>query len=75
MAPTGAATALEAAAVEWTITIDAVVSTERRPPDRRTLGIGRTYATESDIAAASAGAKRTTDTLVAIKTAATLGTG
>jgi hypothetical protein len=75
MAPTAAATALEPAAVQRTIAIDAIVSTERRASDSRALGICRARATESDIPAAPAGAKRATDALVTIKSTATLRTG
>ena len=73
MAARAAGAALEAAAIETAVAIDAVIAAEGGSADRCALRIGRTRPTEGDISATSASANRATNTLVTIKPATTLG--
>ena len=73
MATSAAGAALEAAAVETAVAINAVIATEGRSTGCRALSIGRACPAEGDIAASSARADRATDTLGTIEPATTLG--
>jgi hypothetical protein len=73
MAPGGAGTALEAAAIETAVAIDAVVAAEGGPADGSALRVGRARSAEGDIAAAQAAANWLTDALGAIEPTTTLG--
>jgi hypothetical protein len=69
----GAGAALEAAAIETTIGIDAVVAAERGSADGGAFRVGRARPTKSDVASAATATNRLTDTLGAIEPATTLG--
>jgi hypothetical protein len=73
MAASTAGAALEAAAVETAVTIDAVVAAEGGTADRRALRVSRARPAEGDIAATEAATNRLTDTASAIEPTATLG--
>jgi hypothetical protein len=72
MATGAAGAALEAAAIETAVTIDAVIAAERSSADRGALRIGRAGAAEGDIAAAPAAADWLTDATATIEPATTL---
>ena len=72
MAPSAAGAAVEAAAVETAVAINAVVAAEGRSADRCALSVGGTCTTEGNIAAPSATANRLADAAGAIEPAATL---
>jgi hypothetical protein len=72
VAASAAGTALETAAVEAAVRVDAVVATERSSADRRALCVGRARPAEGNIAAASAATNRFTDPLSAIEPATTV---
>jgi hypothetical protein len=68
----GAGAALEAAAIETAIGIDAVVAAERGSADGGAFRVGRARPTKSDVASAATATNRLTDTLGAIEPATTL---
>jgi hypothetical protein len=69
-----AGAALEAAAVETAVAVDAVIAAERGSADRRALRVGRARPAEGDIAATEAIAtNRLTDAASTIESTATLG--
>ncbi len=74
MAPGGAGAALESAAVETAVAIDAVVTAEGGSTDGSALRVGRAGPAEGDVAATQAAANRLTNALGAIEPATTLGT-
>ena len=71
----GAGAALEAAAIETAVAIDAVVAAEGRSADGRAFRVGRACPTEGNIAATQAATDRLTNALGAIQPAATLRSG
>jgi hypothetical protein len=71
MTASTAGAALEAAAVETAVAIDAVVAAEGGSADGSALPISRAGPTEGDIAATQATANRLTDTLRAVEPATT----
>ena len=73
MAAGAADAALEAAAVETAVAVDAVVAAEGCSADRRALRISRARPAESDVAATQADTNRLTDALRTIEPTATLG--
>ena len=73
MAAGSAGTALEAAAVETAIAVDAVVAAEGGSAGGRAFRISRARPAESDVAAAEAATNRLTDTSRTIEPATTLG--
>jgi len=70
-----AGAALEPAAVETAVTIDAVVAAEGGSADRRALPVRRARPADGDIAATQTAADRLTDAFCTIETATTLGPG
>lgn len=75
MAASATGAALEAAAVETPVAVDAVITAEGRSADRRALRVGRARPTERDVSAAETATDRATDALTAVEAAATLGSG
>jgi len=69
----GAGAALEAAAIETAVAIDAVVAAEGSSARSGAFRVGRAGPAEGNIAATSAAANRLTDSIRAIEPAATLG--
>jgi hypothetical protein len=69
----GAGAALEAAAIETAISIDAVVAAEGGSADGGAFRVGRARPTESDVASAATATNRLTDTPGAIEPTAALG--
>ena len=72
MAASAAGAALEAAAVETAVAVDAVVAAEVGSTDRRALRVSRARPAEGDVAAAEAATNRLTDTASTIEPTATL---
>ena len=72
MAAGRAGAALEAAAVETAVAVDAVVAAEGGSADRRAFRVSRARPAESDVAAAKAAANRLTDTSRTIESATAL---
>jgi hypothetical protein len=75
MATGAAGAALEAAAIETAVTIDAVIAAEGSPADRGALRIGGAGAAEGDTAAAETTADWLTDAAGAVEPATTLRSG
>ena len=75
MAAIAAGAAVEAAAVETPVTVDAIVAAERGSADRRALSVGRAGPAEGNIAATPAAANRSAHALGTIEPAAALGPG
>jgi hypothetical protein len=72
MAASAAGAALEAAAIETAVAIDAVIAAEGSSADGSALGIGRTGPADGDVSTAETAADRATDALTAVESAATL---
>ncbi len=73
MTASAAGAALEAAAIETAVAIDAVIAAERRSANRGALRIGCARATKGDVATAETATDRATDALTTIEPATTLG--
>ena len=73
MTASTAGAALEAAAVETAVTVDAVVAAEGGSADRRALRVSRARPAEGDVAATEAATNRLTDAASTIEPTATLG--
>jgi len=71
----GAGAALEAAAIETAVAIDAVVAAEGSTADGSAFRVGRACPAEGNVAATQAAADRLTDALSAIQPATTLRSG
>jgi hypothetical protein len=75
MTASTAGAALEAAAVETAVAVDAVVAAEGGSADRRALRVSRARPAEGDVAATEAATNRLTDAASTIEPTATLGSG
>ena len=73
MAASAAGAALEAAAIETAVAIDAIIAAERSSADGSALGIGRARPAEGDVSTAETATDRATDALTTVEPATTLG--
>ena len=72
MAASAAGAALEAAAIETAVAIDAVIAAEGRPTDCGAFSIGCTRPAEGDVSTAETATDCATDTLIAVEAATAL---
>jgi hypothetical protein len=73
MAASAAGAALEAAAIEAAVAIDAIIAAEGSSADGSALGIGRARPAEGDVSTAETATDRATDTRTTVEPATTLG--